>query len=289
MERRLTFHAATCSGERPRASRRFGLAPSESSRAASTALPVSAMCISEDRGSPSIGRSTEAMYSSRCASGISATILASSSDPGAGGSTFSADSDAHRVPSPQSSFFSSHLASALPVSHSAELGAKKALPNAAVAAAAAAAAVPAGGRQHSRRRRRPLPPLRASCRCRYPLTVQHARSTVRGAGAAHRGWQACRGHRGVVDFFAPPRATTIAMRTLPLSLRSSMRDIGPIMKLLRAPPSCVGAGMWMWGRCLLLQDIGVTGQAFQYDPKARLAPASQPAATVTRPLHSINL
>jgi hypothetical protein len=43
------------------------------------------------------------------------------------------------------------------------------------------------------------------------------------------------------------------------------------------------------GRCLLLQDIGVTGQAFQYDPKARLAPASQPVAAVTRPLHSINL
>ena len=40
---------------------------------------------------------------------------------------------------------------------------------------------------------------------------------------------------------------------------------------------------------LLLQDIGVTGQAFQYDPRARLAPASQPAAAVTRPLHSINL
>ena len=39
----------------------------------------------------------------------------------------------------------------------------------------------------------------------------------------------------------------------------------------------------------LLQDIGVTGQAFQYDPRAQLAPASQPAAAVTRPLHSINL
>ena len=42
-------------------------------------------------------------------------------------------------------------------------------------------------------------------------------------------------------------------------------------------------------RCLLLQDIGVTGQAFQYDPRAQLAPASQPAAAVTRPLHAINL
>jgi hypothetical protein len=38
-----------------------------------------------------------------------------------------------------------------------------------------------------------------------------------------------------------------------------------------------------------IQDIGVTGKAFQYDPRARLAPASQPAAAVTRPLHSINL
>ena len=58
----------------------------------------------------------------------------------------------------------------------------------------------------------------------------------------------------------------------------------PIMKLALGAP--LGGG---WGRCLLLQDIGVTGQAFQYDPRARLAPASQPAAAVTRPLHSINL
>jgi hypothetical protein len=40
---------------------------------------------------------------------------------------------------------------------------------------------------------------------------------------------------------------------------------------------------------MLLQDIGVTGQAFQHDPRARLALASQPVAAVTRPLHSINL
>ena len=58
-------------------------------------------------------------------------------------------------------------------------------------------------------------------------------------------------------------------------------------KLLISPAGApLGGG---WGRCLLLQDIGVTGQAFQYDPRARLAPASQPAAAVTRPLHSINL
>eukprot|EP01047_Picozoa_sp_COSAG01_P097539 COSAG01_NODE_27852_length_675_cov_1.126736_1_plen_32_part_10 len=31
----------------------------------------------------------------------------------------------------------------------------------------------------------------------------------------------------------------------------------------------VGGG----GGALLLQDISVTGQAFQYDPRARLAPA----------------
>eukprot|EP01047_Picozoa_sp_COSAG01_P110667 COSAG01_NODE_39479_length_475_cov_709.534574_1_plen_54_part_10 len=36
------------------------------------------------------------------------------------------------------------------------------------------------------------------------------------------------------------------------------------------PQHTLGGG---WGRCLLLQDIGVTGQAFQYDPRARLAPA----------------
>eukprot|EP01047_Picozoa_sp_COSAG01_P017603 COSAG01_NODE_935_length_12642_cov_37.069361_9_plen_103_part_00 len=58
-------------------------------------------------------------------------------------------------------------------------------------------------------------------------------------------------------------------------------------KLLISPAGApLGGG---WGRCLLLQDIGVTGQAFQYDPRAQLAPASQPAAAVTRPLHSINL
>jgi hypothetical protein len=39
----------------------------------------------------------------------------------------------------------------------------------------------------------------------------------------------------------------------------------------------------------LLYYYGVTRQAFQYDPRAQLAPASQPAAAVTRPLHSINL
>jgi hypothetical protein len=58
-------------------------------------------------------------------------------------------------------------------------------------------------------------------------------------------------------------------------------------KLLISPAGApLGGG---WGRCLLLQDIGVTVEAFQYDPRARLAPASQPAAAVTRPLHSINL
>ena len=60
-------------------------------------------------------------------------------------------------------------------------------------------------------------------------------------------------------------------------------DVEAINIASRAP---LGGG---WGRCLLLQDIGVTGQAFQYDPRAQLAPASQPAAAVTRPLHSINL
>ena len=72
------------------------------------------------------------------------------------------------------------------------------------------------------------------------------------------------------------------MHTL-LCLGAAMRH-GHIMKLGRLPP--LGGG---WGRCLLLQDIGVTGQAFQYDPRAQLAPASQPAAAVTRPLHAINL
>jgi hypothetical protein len=57
-----------------------------------------------------------------------------------------------------------------------------------------------------------------------------------------------------------------------------------IMKL--APGAPLGGG---WGRCLLLQHIGVTRQAFQYDPRARLAPASQPAVAVTQPLHAINL
>eukprot|EP01047_Picozoa_sp_COSAG01_P094943 COSAG01_NODE_25756_length_734_cov_1.568504_1_plen_70_part_10 len=37
-----------------------------------------------------------------------------------------------------------------------------------------------------------------------------------------------------------------------------------------------------WGWCLLLQDIGVTRQAFQYDPRAQLSPASQPAVAVTQ-------
>jgi hypothetical protein len=63
-----------------------------------------------------------------------------------------------------------------------------------------------------------------------------------------------------------------------------MRVSRPIMKLAPGPPLVGG-----WGRCLLLQDIGVTGQAFQHDPRARLALASQPVAAVTRPLHSINL
>jgi hypothetical protein len=52
---------------------------------------------------------------------------------------------------------------------------------------------------------------------------------------------------------------------------------------------CTAAVYGGYARRLSIQDIGVTGQAFQYDPKARLAPASQPAAAVTRPLHSINL
>jgi hypothetical protein len=59
---------------------------------------------------------------------------------------------------------------------------------------------------------------------------------------------------------------------------------GPIMKLALGAP--LGGG---WGRCLLLQDIGVTRQAFHYDPRAQLSPASQPAAAVTQPLHAINL
>ena len=58
----------------------------------------------------------------------------------------------------------------------------------------------------------------------------------------------------------------------------------PIMKLALGAP--LGGG---WGRCLLLQDIGVTRQAFQYDPRAQLSPASQPAVAVTQPLHAINL
>jgi hypothetical protein len=58
----------------------------------------------------------------------------------------------------------------------------------------------------------------------------------------------------------------------------------PIMKLALGAP--LGGG---WGRCLLLQDIGVTKQAFQYDPRAQLSPASQPAVAVTQPLHAINL
>ena len=33
----------------------------------------------------------------------------------------------------------------------------------------------------------------------------------------------------------------------------------------------------------------VTRQAFQYDPRAQLSPASQPAVAVTQPLHAINL
>jgi hypothetical protein len=57
----------------------------------------------------------------------------------------------------------------------------------------------------------------------------------------------------------------------------------PIMKL--APGAPLGGG---WGRCLLLQDIGVTRQAFQYDPRAQLSPASQPAVAVTQPLHAIS-
>jgi hypothetical protein len=44
-----------------------------------------------------------------------------------------------------------------------------------------------------------------------------------------------------------------------------------------------------WGRCLLLQHIGVTTKAFPYDPRAQLSPASQPAVAVTQPLHAINL
>jgi hypothetical protein len=44
----------------------------------------------------------------------------------------------------------------------------------------------------------------------------------------------------------------------------------PIMKL--GPGAPHGGG---WGWCLLLQDIGVTRQAFQYDPRAQLSPTSQ--------------
>jgi hypothetical protein len=40
---------------------------------------------------------------------------------------------------------------------------------------------------------------------------------------------------------------------------------------------------------MVREDIGVTRQAFQHDPRAQLSPASQPPAAVTRPLHSINL
>ena len=54
-----------------------------------------------------------------------------------------------------------------------------------------------------------------------------------------------------------------------------------VMKL--APGAPLGGG---WGWCLLLQHIGVTRQAFQYDPRAQLSPASQPAVAVTQPLHS---
>jgi hypothetical protein len=57
------------------------------------------------------------------------------------------------------------------------------------------------------------------------------------------------------------------------------------MKLALGAPLALGGG---WGRCLLLQDIGVTRKAFQYDPRAQLSPASQPAVAVTQPLHAIN-
>jgi hypothetical protein len=67
--------------------------------------------------------------------------------------------------------------------------------------------------------------------------------------------------------------------TVSLSLRGMHRmreDVGPIMKLLRGPP------WWGVGRCLLLQDIGVTGQAFQYDPLGRNL--HRPASRL-QPLH----
>eukprot|EP01047_Picozoa_sp_COSAG01_P043619 COSAG01_NODE_3887_length_5585_cov_3.982501_3_plen_90_part_00 len=51
----------------------------------------------------------------------------------------------------------------------------------------------------------------------------------------------------------------------------------PIMKLALGAP--LGGG-WSW--CLLLQDIGVTRQAFQYDPRAQLSPASSRYTAVTR-------
>jgi hypothetical protein len=83
-------------------------------------------------------------------------------------------------------------------------------------------------------------------------------------------------------FLLPAHSTATPSHLSSRLARSSHAcDVGPIMKLLREPP-------W-WGWCLLLQDIGVTRQAFQYDSKAWLSPASQPAAAVTRPLHSINL
>jgi hypothetical protein len=51
---------------------------------------------------------------------------------------------------------------------------------------------------------------------------------------------------------------------------------------------CVCVHVMKLGR-LAPQDIGVTTQAFQYDPRAQLSPASQLAVAVTQPLHAINL
>jgi hypothetical protein len=57
----------------------------------------------------------------------------------------------------------------------------------------------------------------------------------------------------------------------------------PPYEIIPGPP-WVGAGGDAC--CLLLQDIGVTRQAFQHDPRAQLSPASQPpvAVTLNKPL-----
>jgi hypothetical protein len=86
-----------------------------------------------------------------------------------------------------------------------------------------------------------------------------------------------------------PRTPLLALQLrLPLPERLAIRCVHQTVEFSQ-PPLLLIFALCVAPRCLLLQDIGVTRQAFQYDPRAQLSPASQPAVAVTQPLHAINL